>query len=127
MAECLKDRYGPFKAQENEESTLSERCNKIWDISFANLKPSDIRLLIDQSIGLDDVVPIAIGILEENPLIEAEFYRGDLLKAVFGISKEYWSRHDELFVRAVELKSEIEILKDTLVNEILPSASEIKF
>jgi len=53
----------------------------------------DLRVLIAQQVGLDVVVPIALGRLEQNPLAEGDFYPGDLLVAVLGVSQTYWRSH----------------------------------
>lgn len=53
------------------------------------LKPEDIRLLIGQNIGLKYLVPIAIEILKENPIIETDFFEGDLLIKVLNIQESF--------------------------------------
>ena len=127
MATSLKEKYGPYRSQVDLDSTLCWRCKTIWETPFTSLKPSDYRVLIDQNIALDEIVPIALSLLEENPLIEADLYRGDLLKSIFTIPKNFWLDRNDLFTRTVELKSEVEILRDTLEKEILPNATNFKF
>ena len=51
--------------------------------------------MIGQSIGLEFLVPLALEILERNPLIDAEFYPGDLLSHTLGQDNDFWHRHTE--------------------------------
>jgi hypothetical protein len=50
----------------------------------------DLRVTISRQLALSRLVPIAIELLEENPLIEAGYYPGDLLEAVLGVDEQYW-------------------------------------
>ena len=91
-------------------SHLIERCYALRQIPIADLTPADLRVLIGQSIGLKYLVPRALEILEREPLLDAEFYPGDLLGAVLKIEGEFWSEHPEwetlgrrIFIRAEAL------------------------
>jgi hypothetical protein len=50
----------------------------------------ELRVMIGRQLSLRSLVPIAIEILEENPLAEAGYYPGDLLQAVLEVDKQYW-------------------------------------
>ena len=49
----------------------------------------DLRVMIERQLSLRQLVPLAIEILEENPLAEA-YHPGDLLEAVLAVDKQYW-------------------------------------
>ncbi len=55
----------------------------------------ELRVTIDRRLGLHRLVPIAIEVLEENPLAEGDCYPGDLLEAVLGVDKQYWRSNKE--------------------------------
>jgi hypothetical protein len=55
----------------------------------------DLRGMIDRQLGLHRLVPIAIEVLEENPLAEGDYYPGDLLEAVLRVDKQYWRANRE--------------------------------
>ncbi|HEY7273616.1 MAG TPA: contact-dependent growth inhibition system immunity protein [Actinoplanes sp.] len=55
----------------------------------------DLRVLVAQQVGLDVIVPLALARLEENPLIEGDFYPGDLLAAVLRVPPAYWRSHPD--------------------------------
>jgi CDI immunity proteins len=61
------------------------------------LTTEDLRLLISQEIGVEALVPRAIALLQKEPLVEGDFYPGDLLVAVMKLPSAYWHAHrDEL-------------------------------
>lgn len=58
---------------------------------LGELDAEDLRLLISQKIGLDVLVPRTLTLLERNPLLEGDFYPGDVLAATLRIPSSYWS------------------------------------
>jgi hypothetical protein len=76
------------------------------------MEVEDIRLLIGYGIGLQYLVPMALQILEKDPLAEGEDYVGDLLINVLDIDPEYYELKPE------EKRSVEKIL------EALPSAMD---
>jgi hypothetical protein len=59
---------------------------------LADLTPEDLRLLVSQRVALAHVLPIAVRLLTENPLISGDYYDGDLLLAVVGVPDNGWNR-----------------------------------
>lgn len=112
-------------------SDMIERCYRYRKISIAELTKKQIRLLISQKIGIEYLVEIAIEKLERDILTECEFYKGDLLMAIFNIPTKFWSENKAdflTFTRLVEqnsdlIKSELgenklEYLKERIDNDI---------
>ncbi len=60
------------------------------------LGAEDLRVLIGQKIGLAVLVPRALARLAQDPVLEGDFYPGDVLAAVLRIPQPYWSTHPEL-------------------------------
>ncbi len=56
----------------------------------------DLRIMIGQGIGLPWLVPLAIERLQADPLVEGDYYPGDLLGSVLGIEPRFWRDHPEL-------------------------------
>ncbi|AGL14299.1 contact-dependent growth inhibition system immunity protein [Actinoplanes sp. N902-109] len=64
------------------------------------LSVEDLRVLVGQRVGVAVVVPLALGILERDPLAEGDFYPGDLLTAVLRrVPAEYWAAQPSDFGR----------------------------
>lgn len=103
------------------DSSLAKSCYALRAIPISELTPENLRMLIGQNIGLDYLVPLALNILEDNPLVSGDMYAGDLLASILRIPKEFWSTFPDLNNRVVELKNEIEILRDTINEELMPA------
>ncbi len=59
--------------------------------------------MISQDIGTKFLVPLAIEILSKNPLVEGDFYEGDLLKSVLTVKPEFWAAHTNLKDKMFEI------------------------
>lgn len=67
---------------------------------ISELKPEELRLLIVQDVGIEFVLSLALDIIEKDPLIEVEHFRGDLLVAALGASPAAYRRLPEVRSRA---------------------------
>jgi hypothetical protein len=56
----------------------------------------DLRIMIGQQIGLQYLLPLALDRLEDDPFAEGDFYPGDLLMSVLGVSLAFWEQHPDL-------------------------------
>ena len=83
----------PWPAPDEESTPMIERCHALRKIPIGRLSPADLRLLLGQAIGAKFLMPLALELLEADPLTEAEYYPGDLLKAAMSLPAEYWSSH----------------------------------
>ncbi len=79
------------------------RCHALRKKPLANLSAGDCRLLIGQDIGTNHLVPLALAFLEAKPLIEGDYYPGDLLLALFDVPKKYRLQHPESHARLLEV------------------------
>jgi len=78
---------------------LVERVHKARKKPLNELTVEDLRTLIGQQVGLPHVMPLAIAIIERDPLAEGDFYPGDLLSSVVS-AKSFLSEHSGLKCRA---------------------------
>ncbi|WIV60918.1 contact-dependent growth inhibition system immunity protein [Amycolatopsis nalaikhensis] len=74
-------------------SRLVKTVHELRRKPVGQLDAEDLRLLLGQQTGVDALVPYALDVLEANPLAEGDYYPGDLLVAVLGLSGEFWRRH----------------------------------
>jgi hypothetical protein len=72
------------------------------------LTPADLRTLIAQQEGLEQVVPLAIDALTDDVLISADLYQGDLLSAILRVPQDFWLSHPDLRNRAELLRESAE-------------------
>jgi hypothetical protein len=69
----------------------------------ADFGVEELRLLIGRQQSLRRYVPLALDLLEENPLAEGEYYPGDLLHAVLNVDSNYWHAHRDQWERVDEI------------------------
>lgn len=103
------------------ETSLMLECHRLRKVRLQDFTVENFRILIGQKISLPLLVPLALEILMKDPLAEGNFYKGDLLFALAGVPKDYWEANPDDFLNMVELKTVIEILRDIIVDEILPA------
>jgi len=80
-------------------SHLVEMCHKLRRKPLKDFTVEDLRIMIGQNIGLKYLVPLAVDRLEAEPLVEGDYYPGDLLKSVLSVEAAFWKTHAELHRR----------------------------
>jgi hypothetical protein len=71
------------------------------------LSAADLRVLVAQNVGVDALVPRVLNLLEQDPLLEGDFYPGDVLVAMLKIPADYWSANPEQKARVERLIASI--------------------
>lgn len=56
--------------------------HKLRDIPLTDLTVENLRILLSQRVGVDLLTPVALDILDADPLAGGDFYPGDLLTAL---------------------------------------------
>lgn len=76
------------------DSSVVKRFYALRNTPIGTLSPADLRFLIGQHECLEFLVPMALGLLANDPWLEAEGYPGDLLSALLRIQHppQYWSK-----------------------------------
>ena len=105
------------------DSNLAKECRRLWSLPLSELSVENLRMLVGQKIGLKFLVPVALDILEVNPLAEGDMYKGDLLANVAAVPDSFWQQYPELNNQLVEVKNELEIIIGTITEELMPSLS----
>jgi len=97
-------------------SYIVTTCHRARRKPLKLLSNEEIRCLLGQKTGLRFLLPIAVDILEEEPLIEVTYFSGDLLLALLRLDKADWKYNPnelEKFIRIIQdNKSQIERCKD---------------
>lgn len=104
-----------------DSSYLVNACYRLRHTPIEELGIEDLRILIGQNIGLKYLIPIAFGILKENPFCEGDFFEGDLLLSVLSSDKDFWRNEMVLIKEMLRLIKKIEKKIKTL-----DSSDEIK-
>jgi hypothetical protein len=63
---------------------------------LSELSVADWRVLIVQNIGLDYLIAPALDVVESEPLVQTEHFRGDLLVSLLTADPAFYSKHPEI-------------------------------
>ncbi|MCH7726488.1 MAG: hypothetical protein IH991_08430 [Planctomycetes bacterium] len=78
------------------DSHLLTRVHRLRHKPIGEFTIEDLRVTIGQSVGLPYLVPLAVNQLERDPLIEGDYFPGDLLLNVLRIADSFWHSHAAL-------------------------------
>jgi hypothetical protein len=101
---------------------MVRRCHALRSKPIDEFTVEDLRLMIQQQIGLRYLVPIALQHLREDPLAEGDFYPGDLLAAILRVDGAFWQQKPDL---NRELRNMIVALTHDRTIDIDPAVQEL--
>jgi hypothetical protein len=95
MSRTIEDLEGEAWGEPEFGSHVVTNAYRLRKKPIDQFSVEDLRFMIGQGIGIPFLLPRALGILESNPLVEGDFYPGDLLENVLGIPDDYWCEHED--------------------------------
>lgn len=99
--ETLENQYWGDPKQ--AATTLVKRCLELSKVPIEHFTLADLRIMIGQKFGLTYLMPIAIEKLQDDILVEAELYEGDLLNAVLNVDASFWDNNENYWKHLSEL------------------------
>ncbi|MFI2652256.1 contact-dependent growth inhibition system immunity protein [Micromonospora fulviviridis] len=66
----------------SDASFLVTRCAHLRRKPLAEFTVEDLRMMLGQEIGVPALLPLAVQVLLRDPLVEGDYYPGDLLSNV---------------------------------------------
>ncbi|WFB11370.1 hypothetical protein LRS74_33345 [Streptomyces sp. LX-29] len=100
---------------------LVHKVHELRLVPLGELNPADLRTLISQQVALPYVLPLAVRLLVEEPLLDAYFYEGDLLLAAVNAPASAWALLPD---PAARLCSVIRRLPEVAVADLPRGAAE---
>lgn len=82
---------------------MVRRVHALRKEPVSDLDADGLRLLLSQKVSVDVVLPEALRRLAENPLLEGDYYPGDVLAAVLRLDPDYWASHPDLHASVREV------------------------
>ena len=76
---------------------------ELYNTLVSRFTVEDVRFLIAQQTALEEMVPLAMCILEEDILASGDFYDGDLLQALLRLPGEYWMSRPAIAAMLVKM------------------------
>jgi hypothetical protein len=95
-------------------SHLVTTCHQLRRKPLREFVVEDLRIMIGQHIGIPFLLPIAIEVIEREPLAEGDFYPGDLLVSVLSTDERLWTQHSDLAARVLAVLSRGHELPDEI-------------
>ena len=102
---------------ETAPTGMVARCLRLRRTPLNAISAGDLRLLVSQNIGLKVLVPKALQGVSHEPLLEAEYYPGDLLSALLRVDKTYWSDNAAELEQLVLIAQSAEIQGGNIADE----------
>ena len=76
-------------------SHLVTTVHRLRRVPLRQFSVEDLRIMIGQNVGLQYLIPLALEELRRDPLVQGDFYPGDLLKSVLSADPEFWRNHPD--------------------------------
>ena len=108
----------PAWGEPTYDSYLVTTCHRLRRKPLREFSAEDLRIMIGQGIGLRWLVPLALEVLEEDPLAAGDFYSGDLLAAVLRLGPKLWSQEPEWHVRAKAVVARLADIPEELAQDV---------
>jgi len=99
LTELEKDDWGDSKS----DSYIEQNCYSLRKKKIREFDVEDLRIMINQDIGLPYLLPKALQMLEEDPLAEGMHYKGDLLCSVLRVNSEFYKSNNDYKVQVEAL------------------------
>jgi len=95
-------------------SHLVTECHRLRRVPIGELSVENLRIMLGQGLGVKHLLPLAIEVLEKDPLAEGDFYPGDLLGSVLRLPAKTWvidcthaQRVDAIMKSLIDIPDEI--------------------
>jgi CDI immunity proteins len=95
-------------------SYLVTTCHRLRTKPLNEFDEEDLRIMIGQKISLEYLMPLALEVLEQDPIASGDFYQGDLLQSVLRVDTAWWASHPD---QLVAVRSVVVRLDDPLIQE----------
>jgi len=104
----------PAWGEPDFDSGLVQACHRLRRKPIGEFVVEDLRIMIGQQIGLRWLMPLALEVLERDPLAEGDFFPGDLLSSVLGPPVEFWAEEPGLRSRLSAVLERLDEVPDVL-------------
>lgn len=102
----IEELENDFWGEPTFDSYVVTTCHRARKKPIKLLSKEEIRCLIGQKTGLKFLLPIAVDILKNEPLIDITYFKGDLLLTLLRLEISDWEYNQN------ELKKFIILLQD---------------
>jgi hypothetical protein len=104
----------PAWGEPDFDSGLVQTCHRLRRKPIGEFTVEDLRIMIGQKIGLRWLMPLALEVLERDPLAEGDFFPGDLLSSALRSPVEFWAEEPGLRSRLSAVLDNLDQVPDVL-------------
>ncbi|CAL9601173.1 hypothetical protein SUDANB120_05444 [Streptomyces sp. enrichment culture] len=105
----------------SDATQLVRKVHQLRRVPLGELGPADLRTLISQQVALPHVLPLAVSLRLDEPMLDAYFHPGDLLLAAVSVPAAAWQPFPDLGAR---LRSAIQAVPDAAAADLPRGAAE---
>ncbi|WP_327686224.1 contact-dependent growth inhibition system immunity protein [Streptomyces sp. NBC_00467] len=105
----------------SDATRLVRKVHELRRVPLGELGPAALRTLISQQVALSYVLPLAVRLLLDEPMLDAYFYEGDLLLAAVNVPASAWDLFPDL---GLQMRTVITTLPDPAVASLPRGAAE---
>lgn len=129
VAESLEQLEGRRWGDPGPDATrLMRDVHAARTVPVAQLTAEQLRILLRQDVGVDHIVPAALRLLADDPLVEADYYPGDLLAAVLDLDPARWAAHPDEAAEVEALLNAVDPADERLLDspDLIDSATRFR-
>jgi hypothetical protein len=105
-SKSLQELEGQDWGDPTYNSHLVTECHRLRRVPLQDFSAGNLRIMMGQQIGLPYLIPLAIECLRDDPLLEAEFYCGDLLVSTLKVDPQFWLAYSEYYPLVQKIASQ---------------------
>jgi hypothetical protein len=118
MSKTLDQLEGTESSAPTVDSYLVRTCRGLRTKPIGEFSVEDLRIMIGQGIGLPFLIPLALDVLDREPLAEGGFYPGDLLRSCLAVEPAFWDAAPALCSRLRRIIAELSAVPRELVQPV---------
>jgi hypothetical protein len=123
LNQTLTELEGSDWAEPTFDSHLISTCHSLRRKPLKYFSVEDLRMMIGQNLSLAILVPIALDLLQEDPLTEGDYFPGDLLLNLMRIDRAFLLDHPSLSTQILDLYQRV---RNSLIEDSFAKRDFIK-
>ena len=97
LSKSIEELENDFWGEPKHDTYIIVTCHEARQKPIESLSDEEIRCLIGQKIGLKYLLPLAVDMLADDPLLCVTYFEGDLLQTLLNLDERDWAdNQDEL-------------------------------
>ena len=123
LNQTLTELEGSDWAEPTFDSHLISTCHSLRRKPLKYFSVEDLRMMVGQNLSLAILVPIALDLLQEDPLTEGDYFPGDLLLNLMRIDRAFLLDHPSLSTQILDLYQRV---RNSLIEDSFAKRDFIK-